>query len=148
MAGISFSSEEITVLKNKICWEIVSAANENSNPEGRNYFCCLFSTPFQVVPIYVHIYEYIHIYTQCLCIQCAYSSLLSIHPTTLQILTINEYKRESLHAHIHKRVRWKCSSPPDTTALSAGCCVHFSSVSTSSVWMSLSRLSSLHWTYA
>lgn len=76
------------------------------------------------------------------------SSSLSMQSATLQILTIKGYKRESLHAYIHKWVRLKCSSPPDTRALSPGCCVHFSNVSISSVWMSLSRLSSLHWTYA
>lgn len=123
---INFSSAEVTILKNKICWGIISPANTKSNPEGRNCFCHSLSTPSRrglKMPIAV-------------CYQCT------------QILTINGYKRESLHAYIYKLVRLKCTSPPDTRALSPGCCVHFSNVSNSSVWMSLWRLSSLHWTYA
>lgn len=45
-------------------------------------------------------------------------------------------------------LRLDCFLPPQAPPRSGGCCVHFSHISTSSVWRSRSTLSSLHWTYA
>lgn len=131
MAGINLSSAEITTLKNKICWRLIFAANGNIKPEGKTISATYFSYP----P---------HEDSECLC-QLAINAACHSIDSHKQWIPKRKF---TWHALIHKWIRLKSSSPPDTRALSPGCCVHFSDVSTSSVWMSLSRLSSLHWTYA